>query len=118
MLSYRHAFHAGNHADVLKHLTQVLILKYLIQKDKGLCYVDTHAGRGAYSLTSPKALQNSEFENGIGRLWNQADLPEPLTQYIELLQTLNPEGRLTRYPGSPRIAEQLLRPQDLSLIHI
>lgn len=113
MLSYRHAFHAGNHADVLKHLTLVLALDYLVQKqDKPLCYIDTHAGAGRYSLVQGYALQNAEHETGIARLWQRKDLPPPLARYVDVVAGHNPSGRLLNYPGSPAIARDLLRPVD------
>ena len=112
MLSYRHAFHAGNHADVLKHFVEVQLLRYLMQKDKPLWYIDTHAGAGCYALDSGYATQIAEYESGIARLWLRDDLPAPLVEYIELVKRLNPDGQLKIYPGSPLIALKLLREQD------
>jgi 23S rRNA (adenine2030-N6)-methyltransferase len=112
MLSYRHAFHAGNHADVLKHFVEVQLLRYLMQKDKPLWYIDTHAGAGCYALDSGYATQIAEYESGIARLWLRDDLPVPLVEYIELVKCLNPDGQLKIYPGSPLIALKLLREQD------
>lgn len=112
MLSYRHAFHAGNHADVLKHVALVHLLRYLAQKDKPLYFVDTHAGAAVYALDEGYATKNAEFENGIGRLWARPDLPAPVADYVEQVRALNPDGLLRRYPGSPQLAMQLLRPQD------
>lgn len=112
MLSYRHAFHAGNHADVLKHFIEVQLLRYLAQKDKPFWYIDTHAGAGCYSLASGYATQNAEFESGIARLWNRADLPAPLAEYVTLVKRLNPDGLMKLYPGSPLVALELLREQD------
>ena len=112
MLSYRHAFHAGNHADVLKHFIEVQLLRYLAQKDKPFWYIDTHAGAGCYALDSGYATQNAEFESGIARLWQREDLPAPLAEYVELVKRLNPDGQLKLYPGSPLVALQLLRKQD------
>ena len=110
MLSYRHAFHAGNHADVLKHLVQVLILEYLVRKEgKPLRYIDTHAGRGNYDLRSAAAKQNCEYETGIGRLWQRQDLPDALALYVDLVASVNAPGVLARYPGSPAIAARLLQ---------
>ncbi len=83
MLSYRHSFHAGNFADVLKHLVLVQCLDYLVSKDKPLVYIDTHAGAGGYSLGSSKAQMHREFEQGIGRLWERGDLPDALAEYVE-----------------------------------
>ncbi|MEO8487664.1 MAG: 23S rRNA (adenine(2030)-N(6))-methyltransferase RlmJ [Betaproteobacteria bacterium] len=112
MLSYRHAFHAGNHADVLKHVALVLLLRMLIRKDKPVLVVDTHAGAGMYSLEQGFALRNAEFRNGIATLWERNDLPEPVADYVNLVRAVNPDGVLRNYPGSPRIARDVLRPQD------
>ena len=112
MLSYRHAFHAGNHADVLKHFIEVQLLHYLAQKDKPFWYIDTHAGAGCYSLDSGYAAQNAEYESGIARLWARDDLPAPLAEYVALIQRINPDGQLKLYPGSPLVALELLREQD------
>jgi len=112
MLSYRHAFHAGNHADVLKHAVLVHLLGYLAQKDKPFWYVDTHAGAAGYALDEAWAQKNAEFETGIGRLWPRTDLPPALAGYIEQVRALNPDGTLRYYPGSSRIAMQMLREQD------
>ncbi|MBI5438424.1 MAG: 23S rRNA (adenine(2030)-N(6))-methyltransferase RlmJ [Nitrosomonadales bacterium] len=112
MLSYRHAFHAGNYADVLKHFIEVQLLRYMAQKDKPFWYIDTHAGAGCYAFDSAYAAQNAEYESGIARLWLRDDLPAPLAEYIELVKRLNPDGQLKLYPGSPLIALQLLREQD------
>lgn len=112
MLSYRHAFHAGNHADVLKHFIEVRLLRYLAQKDKPFWYIDTHAGAGCYSLDTGYATQNAEFESGIARLWHRDDLPAPLLDYVALVKKINPEDELKLYPGSPLVALELLRDQD------
>lgn len=112
MLSYRHAFHAGNHADVLKHFVEVQLLRYLAQKDKPFWYIDTHAGAGCYALDAGYAAQNAEYESGIARLWERDDLPVPLTEYVALVKRLNPDGQLRFYPGSPLVALELLREQD------
>jgi 23S rRNA (adenine2030-N6)-methyltransferase len=112
MLSYRHAFHAGNHADVLKHVVLVHLLRYLTQKEKPLWFVDTHAGAAAYVLTEGYAAKNAEYESGIGRLWTREDLPQPVSDYVAQVRSLNPDGVLRRYPGSPQLAMQLLRLQD------
>ena len=112
MLSYRHAFHAGNHADVLKHYIEVQLLRYLTQKDKPFWYVDTHAGAGCYSLDSGYAAQNAEYQSGIARLWKREDLPASLAEYVALVKGFNPDGHLKLYPGSPLVALELLRKQD------
>ena len=112
MLSYRHAFHAGNHADVLKHAVLVALMRYLTQKDKPLWVIDTHAGAGAYGLDAGYAAQNAEWESGIARLMERADLPPALADYVALVRGMNPAGRLNFYPGSPYLAHALLRPDD------
>ncbi|MEE1674269.1 23S rRNA (adenine(2030)-N(6))-methyltransferase RlmJ [Agarivorans aestuarii] len=117
MLSYRHSYHAGNFADVLKHLVQQRIISYLTQKDKPLCYIDTHAGAGAYSLNSPEAKKKSEYENGIGKLWDADDLPELVKNYLKLVNQIHPEKTRQHYPGSPWIAKMLLRREDRLFLH-
>ncbi|NKI18070.1 23S rRNA (adenine(2030)-N(6))-methyltransferase RlmJ [Spongiibacter sp. KMU-166] len=114
MLSYRHGFHAGNHADVLKHLVQVLLLDYLQQKDKALLYVDTHAGAGSYLLNQGFAAKNREHDSGIGRLraasWRV--LPAPLQRYLAVVEACTEQDAEPSYPGSPAIALEMLRRQD------
>jgi len=112
MLSYRHAFHAGNHADVLKHCIEVQLLRYLAQKEKPFWYIDTHAGAGCYSLDSGYAMQNAEYQSGIARLWERGDLPTSLAEYVALVKHINPDGQMKLYPGSPLVALELLREQD------
>jgi 23S rRNA (adenine2030-N6)-methyltransferase len=112
MLAYRHAFHAGNHADVLKHLVLTLVLRHMNQKDKPYRVVDTHAGAGGYSLEGRYAQKKGEFEQGIARLWDRDDLPEAVADYVDHVRRFNPDGRLAQYPGSPAFEQMLLRPQD------
>ena len=112
MLSYRHAFHAGNHADVLKHLLLVQLIQYLKQKDKPFWVIDTHAGAGLYELESGYATKLNEYEAGIGRLWSRPDLPAALAEYVDLVRQLNPDGKLRLYPGSPWLALHAMREQD------
>ncbi len=114
MLAYRHAFHAGNHADVLKHVVLVRVLRYMIQKDKAFTLIDTHAGAGGYSLESRYAAKRAEFANGIARLWDApaGALPPALADYVALVRTFNGGGDLEQYPGSPAFANLLLRAQD------
>lgn len=120
MLSYRHAFHAGNFADLLKHAVLVDCLLYLKRKDAPFTYYDTHAGPGSYALDAEYALKNREFETGITRIWDAVTLPEALAQYRQCIRQANPDGTLHNYPGSPAIAAQVLRPNDricLSELH-
>jgi len=112
MLSYRHGFHAGNHADVLKHVAMVAVLRMLTRKDKPVFVLDTHAGAGMYSLEQGFAVRNAEFRNGIAMLWERNDLPEPVADYLDQVRAVNADGVLRNYPGSPRIALGVLRPQD------
>ncbi|MEE3749494.1 23S rRNA (adenine(2030)-N(6))-methyltransferase RlmJ [Pasteurella multocida] len=117
MLSYHHSFHAGNHADVLKHLVLMLIIENLQQKEKGFYYLDTHAGVGRYRLFSEEAEKTAEFEQGIARLWQRDDLPEEVARYIKLIKQVNYGGKALRYyAGSPLIAAKMLRPQDRALL--
>jgi 23S rRNA (adenine2030-N6)-methyltransferase len=125
MLSYRHAFHAGNFADVLKHVVLLESLNYLTQKDKPVWYADTHAGGGGYALNSQQAQKNAEFANGIGRLWgvlDMSDTPESVVRYLKQVAHFNHQNQtdsLSYYPGSPWLAQALLRPQDrLSLFEL
>jgi len=112
MLSYRHAFHAGNHADVLKHFIELQLLRHLLKKDKAFWYIDTHAGAGCYALNSAYAAMHKEYAGGIARLWARDDLPPPLADYVGVVRGFNPDGDLRIYPGSPLLAHRLLRQQD------
>ncbi|HDS6400686.1 TPA: 23S rRNA (adenine(2030)-N(6))-methyltransferase RlmJ [Morganella morganii subsp. morganii] len=112
MLSYRHSFHAGNHADVLKHTVQSLIIESLKEKDKPFLYLDTHAGAGRYQLSGEHAERTGEYLEGIARIWAQESVPEELKTYLEAVSALNPRGDLRFYPGSPLIAAHLLRDHD------
>lgn len=120
MFSYRHAFHAGNHADVLKHLTWLAILRYLGQKDTALQIVDTHAGAGQYRLDQGHARTSAESDAGILRLMTAAEtaaaraqaIPHAVADYLNTVKQFNADGRVRVYPGSPWISQTLLRPQD------
>ncbi len=112
MLAYRHAFHAGNHADVLKHIVLALVLRHMNLKDKPYRLIDTHAGAGSYSLQDAAAQKKGEYVQGIARLWQRQDLPAPVADYVALVRGFNPDGALHRYPGSPALARALLRRDD------
>lgn len=113
MLSYRHAFHAGNFADVLKHSVLTLVLEYMTRKEKGFYYIDSHSGAGMYQLADEYAQKTGEYKDGIAKLIEQQDLPEALEPYIDLVKDLNrEEDELSLYPGSPGIARQFTRRQD------
>lgn len=113
MLSYRHAFHAGNHADVLKHFVLVQLLEYFNQKDKPYWYIDTHAGAGCYALDEAFARKNAEFDEGVARLLGRKDVPSEVKSYLKVVRDLNNNtGKLRLYPGSPCCAAPLLRADD------
>ncbi len=112
MLSYRHAFHAGNHADVLKHMVIIQLMRYLGQKDAAYMVIDTHAGAGVYALDGDYASKNAEYETGIAKLWDRKDLPAMVKEYVDLVRSLNPSGKMRYYPGSPYCAEKTMREQD------
>jgi 23S rRNA (adenine2030-N6)-methyltransferase len=112
MFSYRHAFHAGNHADVLKHVVQIQLLHYLNQKDTPYMVIDTHAGAGVYTLDEAFASKNAEYETGIGKLWARTDLPPAVAEYVQLVKSLNPSGKMRYYPGSPYCTEKVMREAD------
>jgi 23S rRNA (adenine2030-N6)-methyltransferase len=120
MFSYRHAFHAGSHADILKHLTVVHLVDYLQEKPGALTIVDTHAGAGIYSLLDGFASVSKEADSGIFRLakfvesCNAAGLTvtKSIQDYLNLILAENIEGEIAIYPGSPFILARLLRPQD------
>ncbi len=112
MLSYRHAYHAGNHADVLKHLILLQIAQYMGEKPAPFWIVDTHAGAGRYALDSTHANKLAEWRDGVGRLWEASSLPAAAVDYLDFIKMLNPDGQLKHYPGSPWLARQLLRESD------
>jgi 23S rRNA (adenine2030-N6)-methyltransferase len=112
MFAYRHAFHAGNHADVLKHVMLVHVLRHMAAKPKPFTLVDSHAGAGGYALGGKHAQRKAEYETGIGRLWQRADAPPAVADYVRLVRDFNGGGALEQYPGSPALAQMLLRPDD------
>jgi 23S rRNA (adenine2030-N6)-methyltransferase len=120
MLSYRHGFHAGNFADVLKHSLLALTINALKQKDTPFVYIDTHAGAGKYSFKSEFSKKTGEFQQGIARIWN---MPQPLAElkdYLAAVRAENTGNQLVRYPGSPQLVRRLIRNQDrliLSELH-
>lgn len=109
MFSYRHGYHAGNYADVLKHLCQMLLLNKLAEKDKAFVYIDTHSGAGLYDLTSAQAQKTGEYKEGIDRLLDANCQDSNLRSYIKLVDEYR---RDNRYPGSPELARRLCRSQD------
>lgn len=116
MLSYRHGFHAGNFADVHKHVALVMLLRQLCRKPAPFCFLDTHAGAGLYDLTSRFAQKLREFESGIARVRAAPEPPPAVADYLEIVAAANAPGELSSYPGSPLIARRLLRPQDRMIL--
>ncbi len=114
-MNYRHIYHAGNFADVLKHAVLARLIVYMTQKDKAFRVLDTHAGIGLYDLSSEEAQKTGEWQDGIGRLLD-ADIPAKakalLAPYLTAVRDLNPDGGLKLYPGSPKLTRMLMRPQD------
>ncbi|MBX7229904.1 MAG: 23S rRNA (adenine(2030)-N(6))-methyltransferase RlmJ [Burkholderiaceae bacterium] len=115
MFSYRHAFHAGNHADVLKHVIALAAIEYLTSKGAPLMVVDTHAGAGFYALDSGYAMRSAEALSGISKLWNSAQLPPLLQRYLQAIREFNLKHgseTLKFYPGSPLLLFKALRGED------
>ena len=112
MLSYRHAFHAGNFADVLKHSVLTLVLDYMTRKEKGFHYIDSHSGAGMYQIADEFAQKTGEYKDGIERILKDESAPEALQPYLSLINSLNANGELELYPGSPGIAKAFMRRQD------
>lgn len=114
-MNYRHSYHAGNFADVLKHAVQAQIITYLKRKDQAFRVIDTHAGIGTYGLSSAEAQKTGEWREGVGRIIAAKLSPELksfLEPWLEVVQTLNPSGGIHKYPGSPMLARLLMRKQD------
>lgn len=120
MLSYRHAFHAGNQADLLKHALWLFVLREAVRDARPLYALDTHAGAGGYDLSGPAALKTGEFREGIARLLAApGPVPDLLAPYVEAVREANPGGEPLFYPGSPLLAARTLRPQDrLDLVEL
>ena len=112
MFSYRHGFHAGNHADVLKHMVLKQIIDYYNQKDVPYWFIDLHAGAGLYDLGGQWAQKRTEFADGIGKIWDAKKCPPAVDDYLEAIRELNPDGQLRIYPGSPWIALEHCREID------
>lgn len=113
MLSYQHAYHAGNHADLLKHFVLTFVLDSLNKKDKPYTFFDTHSGSGIYDLLDDRSLKTSEALNGITKLLQNNDIPEELSEYIDFVKRYTCSKR---YPGSPEIEKQYLRQQDTLIL--
>jgi 23S rRNA (adenine2030-N6)-methyltransferase len=117
-MNYRHAFHAGNHADVVKHVVLVALVEALCGKAKPFSAFDLQAGIGRYALAA-EAAKTGEYIEGIGRIDGATDAPPAVARYLELVHAVNPSGRLEIYPGSPRLIRALMRPEDrLTLVEL
>ncbi|WKL17700.1 23S rRNA (adenine(2030)-N(6))-methyltransferase RlmJ [Comamonas testosteroni] len=114
MFSYRHAFHAGNHADVLKHTVLIATVQYLTQKEAALTVLDTHGGAGLYRLDGDYASKSGEAEEGVLRLAaaKEAELAPVLQDYLQMVRRFNQGNAIRNYPGSPFITQALLRGHD------
>ena len=112
-MNYRHSYHAGNFADLFKHLILTLLIGHFNRKDSGWSYLDTHAGRGLYELDCSEKSKSSEAAEGIKKIWpDLSTIPEASVSYCQVLQQYNPDGILRIYPGSLAIVKALARPQD------
>jgi 23S rRNA (adenine2030-N6)-methyltransferase len=119
-MNYRHAFHAGNHGDVLKHVLLARVLSYLTQKNAALAVLDAHAGIGRYDLTGIEAFKTAEWRGGIGKLLAAKmndEVAALLKPYLDVVKAQNNSGVLQFYPGSPEIARRLLRPADRLMLN-
>jgi 23S rRNA (adenine2030-N6)-methyltransferase len=119
-MNYRHAYHAGNHGDVLKHAVLARVLTHFAQKDSAFAVLDAHAGIGLYDLNGLEAFKTGEWRDGIGRLLQsnlQPDAAVLLSPYLDAVRKLNPDGSLLHYPGSPELTRQMLRPIDRLLLN-
>lgn len=114
MLSYQHSYHAGNHADALKHVVLGAVLSAMQKKDNPLFILDGFAGRGSYDLRSPEALKNHEFDTGIGRIWphRNESMPAAAAHWLAAVQSVNNDDSCTTYPGSTGLLHHWLREQD------
>lgn len=113
-MNYRHAFHVGNHADVLKHMALLLCLDTFKRKPTPFAVLDTHAGRGMYDLAGDEAARSPEWQDGIGKLWNWPNPPAPVARYLDAIRAFNDDGALRLYPGSPMLAAESARADDVA----
>jgi 23S rRNA (adenine2030-N6)-methyltransferase len=111
-VNYRHTFHAGNFADVFKHVVLVALTKSFLKKDAGFCYLDTHAGIGHYDLLAETTQKSKEYSDGVERVLQAANPPTLITDYVNCIQHYNPQNLLRFYPGSPEFVNYFLRTQD------
>lgn len=116
-MNYRHAYHAGNGADVLKHVVLLALLDHLSRKDAPYCFIDTHAGRGIYPLGAAETQRAGEFRSGIAKILDGQDAPPAIARYLEVIRGIGVEDNvLVRYPGSPTLALAVMRDQDRAVL--
>jgi 23S rRNA (adenine2030-N6)-methyltransferase len=115
-MNYRHNYHAGNAADVFKHIVLVCLLQALCKKDKPFCYFETHAGMPLYDLNSKPSQTQREYQDGVARVWGKKSTAKPIQDYLRIIQNYNNGKDLRYYPGSATIARALLRPSDRMII--
>ena len=115
-MNYHHQYHAGNFADVFKHCILILLQQFLAKKTKPILYLDTHAGNRLYDLTSVMAQKSYEYKNGIARIYDVTTCPQAVKTYLEIVKAENSNSTLGYYPGSSRIMQVLLRPQDTMIL--
>lgn len=119
-MNYRHSYHAGNFADVLKHVVLIALVHSFFRKETGFCYLDTHSGTGCYDLLADTTQKTKEFELGVAKLFTAKNRPILMEDYLACVKKINDDATLRYYPGSPLIVKNVLRPQDrmvLSELH-
>ena len=115
-MNYRHAYHAGNFADVFKHIILCALTKSFLTKETPFCFLETHGGTGSYDLSSHAAKKNNESQLGIAKIFAEKQVPPLVEDYLSCVQQLNQAGKLRFYPGSPYYVRQLIRPQDRMIL--
>lgn len=116
-MNYRHLYHAGNFADVFKHVVLVMLAQAFIRKENAFCYIDTHAGAGSYDLSAKAAQTKKEFETGISKIITQPEPPKIVRDYLDIIYKFNKDNTLHYYPGSPCFVKHFLRPQDRMVLN-
>ena len=111
-MNYRHVYHAGNFADVIKHAILALIIDYLKRKDSPIMVLDAHSGPGLYDLSGVEAQKTGEWQGGIGKLWPGDTVPASMLPWLNVVRSFNPDGQLQAYPGSPKLVQWLMRSDD------
>lgn len=115
-MNYRHSYHAGNFADVFKHIILISLIQSFLRKETAFCYLETHAGTGCYDLLSESTQKNKEFEDGVQKIIAAANSFTLVDDYLACIRKLNNSETLRYYPGSPYFANQFMRPQDRMIL--